>query len=244
MNQIESFQKEVEQSIDAACADEEFIGISRAWFEKSVTHRYPYNFTWMGIPIIQYPQDIIAMQELVFMTKPDLIIETGVAHGGSLVFYASMLELLGEGGRVAGIDIDIRKHNRERLERHPMYSRITLIEGSSIGEETVNTAYKLAEGCRNPLVILDSLHTHEHVSAELMAYSPLIGIGGYIVVFDTIIEEMPGYFYADRPWAVGNNPKTAVEEFIADSDSFIVDDSFDRKLLLTTCPGGILRRVK
>jgi len=242
MDPISSFQREVAQSIREAREDTEFLRLSREWFEKSVTRKYPYNFTWMGVPIIQYPQDIIAMQELIFDIRPDLIVETGIAHGGSLIFYASMLELYCGRGRVIGVDIDIRAHNRERLEKHPMFSRISLIQGSSTEQETVDAVFEMANGYENPLVVLDSMHTHEHVLAELRAYSPLVKKDGYIVVFDTIIEDMPGSFYSDRPWSVGNNPKTAVHAFVRENDAFVIENTIESKLLLTTCPDGFLRR--
>ena len=244
MDQIELFEQEVIQNIKDSHDDVDFMNINQAWFEKSVIHKYPYSFSWMGIPIIQYPQDIIAMQELIFRIKPDLIIETGIAHGGSLVFYASMMEILGNNGRVIGIDIDFREHNRKRLEKHPMFKHISLIQGSSIAQETAETVYKKASVYERAIVILDSMHTHEHVLAELRAYSPLVKKEGYIVVFDTIIEDMPITFYQDRPWSVGNNPKTAVRAFIQENNAFTIDNSYESKLLLTTCPDGFLKRVE
>jgi len=244
MDPIEDFRREVAKSILESREDAVFQRLSQAWMEKSVVHKYPYRFTWMGVPIIQYPQDIVAMQELVCLVKPDLIIETGIAHGGSLVFYASMLELLGGRGHVIGVDIDIRAHNRERLEQHPMFRRVSLVQGSSIAQETVKTVIDMASGFCNPLVVLDSMHTHSHVLDELRAYSHLIRKDSYIVVFDTLIEDMPESFYSDRPWSVGNNPKTAIDTFIDENDSFIVDNDIALKLMLTTCSCGFLRRVK
>jgi cephalosporin hydroxylase len=244
MDPIARFESERAKSIQDAGADAEFARLSRAWFEKSVEHKYPYNFTWMGIPIIQYPQDIVAMQELIWRAKPDLILETGVAHGGSLVFYASMLELLGGEGRVIGIDIDIRAHNRGRLEEHPMSRRIALLEGSSVSPALVVRARALARGAENPLVVLDSLHTREHVLGELRAYAPLVKVGGYIAVFDTVVEDMPKGAYPGRPWGPGDNPKTAVREFVRENPDFVIDNTWDEKLLLTTCPDGFLRRVR
>jgi cephalosporin hydroxylase len=194
----------------------------------------------MGIPIIQYPQDIMAMQELIFNVKPDFILETGIAHGGSLVFYASMLQLLG-GGRVVGIDIDIRPHNRRRLETHPMAPYITLLDGSSIDPEIIRQASALAKDAKNPLVALDSMHTQAHVLAELRAYSPLVRKGSYIVVCDTLIEHMPEDFYPNRPWGIGNNPHTAVQTFLKENSRFEIDRSFEEKVLFTCCPGGFLR---
>jgi len=214
------------------------------FFQESITAKYSYNFTWMGRPIIQYPQDMIAMQEIIWRVKPDLIIETGIAHGGSLIFYASMLELLGGDGQVLGIDIDIRKHNRDEIENHPMYKRITMIEGSSIEKGIVQHVHEFAKGKNKVLVCLDSMHTHNHVLKELKIYSPLITKDGYLVVFDTIVEDMPGDIFTDRPWGRGNNPKTAVWEFMKTNDRFVVDKEIENKLLITVAPNGYLRCIK
>jgi cephalosporin hydroxylase len=186
---------------------------AKAFNDASNSNQYSYNFSWMGRPIIQYPQDIIAMQEIIWEVKPDLIIETGIAHGGSLIYYASLLELIGK-GEVLGIDIDIRKHNKEEIEKHPMFKRIKMIEGSSIDESIVAEVRSIAQGKQNILVVLDSNHTFEHVLRELQMYSPLVSLGSYIVVFDTIVEDLPAnYFKEKRPWGIGNNPKTAVRNF-------------------------------
>jgi cephalosporin hydroxylase len=195
----------------------------------------------MGRPIIQYPQDMVAMQEIIWRVRPDLIIETGVAHGGSLIFYASMLELIGHGA-VIGIDIDIRAHNRTAIEQHPMMKRIALIEGSSIAPDIVDKARNAANGKR-VLVVLDSNHTHEHVLAELRAYAPLVSVGSYCVVMDTIVEDMPVDAYPDRPWGRGDNPKTAVLEFLKAHPEFQIDEAVEQKLLITMAPGGYLKRI-
>jgi cephalosporin hydroxylase len=172
---------------------------AKAFNDASNSNQYSYNFSWMGRPIIQYPQDIIAMQEIIWEVKPDLIIETGIAHGGSLIYYASLLELIGK-GEVLGIDIDIRKHNKEEIEKHPMFKRIKMIEGSSIDESIVAEVRSIAQGKQNILVVLDSNHTFEHVLRELQMYSPLVSLGSYIVVFDTIVEDLPAnYFKEKRP---------------------------------------------
>ncbi len=214
------------------------------WIIESAQKRYTYNFSWLGRPIIQFPQDIIAMQEIIWSVKPDLIIETGIAHGGSLIFYASMLELLGGDREVLGIDIDIREHNRIEIEKHPMYKRIKMIEGSSIDEKVVSNVKDLSENKKSVLVALDSNHTHEHVLQELKVYSPLVTKGSYLVVFDTIIEDMPDDSFPDRPWGKGNNPKTAVSEFLRTNDNFIIDREIVDKLLITTNPDGYLKRIK
>jgi cephalosporin hydroxylase len=211
---------------------------------KIAGYRYSYNFSWLGRPIIQYPQDMIAMQEIIWRVKPDIIIETGIAHGGSLIFYASMLELLGGGGQVLGIDIDIREHNRQAIEEHPMHKRITMMQGSSIDEKVIVDVRAFAQGRKCVLVTLDSNHTHEHVLAELQSYAPLVTEGSYLVVFDTIVEEMPEGFYPDRPWAKGNNPRTAVWEYLKTTDRFEIDKEIEDKLVITAAPDGYLRCVK
>ena len=199
----------------------------------------------MGRPVIQYPQDILAMQELIWEIKPDLIIETGIAHGGSLIFYASMLELIGK-GEIVGIDIDIREHNRREIEKHPMYKRITMIQGSSIEEGIVEKVKELAKGKQAVLVVLDSNHTHDHVMEELKAYSPLVSVNSYIVVFDTIVEYLPPDYLPGhiRPWGIGDNPLTAVREFLHNNTEFEIDQSINNKLLISVAPDGYLRRVK
>lgn len=221
--------------------------------------RYSYNTLWMGRPAIQLPQDMLAMQELIWNIRPDLIIETGIAHGGSLIFNASMLALLDmcdaiAGGttfdparsrrKVLGIDIDIRDHNRSAIESHPMASRIQMIQGSSIDPATVGKVHELAAGHTRILVALDSNHTHEHVLAELQAYAPLVSVDSYCVVFDTVVEDMPKHMFPDRPWGPGNNPKTAAREFLRSHDEFEVDVSMQHKLLLTVAPDGFLKRVR
>ena len=213
-------------------------------FVRSCEYRYSYNFSWMGRPIIQYPQDMVAMQEIIWSVRPDLVIETGIAHGGSLVYYASLLELLGNDGIVVGIDIDIRPHNREAIEAHPMARRIRMIEGSSIDPGTVAQVAELARHRKRVLVTLDSNHTHDHVLQELLLYSPFVSVGSYLTVFDTVVEDMPKALFPDRPWGPGNNPKTAVREFLGKTDRFVVDKEVENKLLLTVAPDGYLRCVK
>jgi len=215
---------------------------------ESTAPKYSYNFTWMGRPIIQYPQDIVAMQELIWRIQPDLIIETGIAHGGSLIFSASMLELNAACGgpkdaKVLGIDIDIRKHNREAIEAHPMSQRIQMIEGSSIAPEIIKQVHQKAVGKSKVLVCLDSNHTHDHVLAELKAYAELTTVGSYCVVFDTIVEDLPTDMFPDRPWGPSNNPKTAVLEYLNSHPEFQIDHLMDSKLLISVAPNGYLQRV-
>lgn len=257
MNIINEFEASVSQNIASLRHDSKLAMRSRDWILKTLPHRYSYNFRWLGRPIIQYPQDMIALQELIWTIKPDLIIETGIAHGGSLILSASMLALLDycdavETGqtldpkrprrRVLGIDIDIRAHNRAAIEAHPMAHRIDMIQGSSIAPEIVAEVHKRATGQDRVMVILDSNHTHEHVLTELDAYAPLVSPGSYCVVFDTVIEDLPPGMYPDRPWDVGNNPKTAVHEFLSRNHDFDVDEDIEAKLLITVAPGGYLRR--
>ncbi|MBD9418079.1 cephalosporin hydroxylase family protein [Achromobacter sp. ACM04] len=228
-----------------------------SWLQTANGQKYSYHFDWLGLPIIQYPQDIVAMQELIWAVKPDLIIETGIARGGSLVFSASMLALLDmadaiETGttidprkskrKVLGVDIDIRDHNRTAIEAHPMATRIQMIQGSSIAPETVAQVLAAAAGYERILVCLDSNHTHEHVLAELEAYAPLTSPGSYCVVFDTVIEDLPASMFPDRPWGPGNNPKTAVWEYLKSHAEFEIDRTIPDKLQITVAPDGFLKR--
>lgn len=252
-----AFAREVADNIERQGEDADLQGLSRIWMRETVPTKYSYNFSWLGRPIIQYPQDIVAMQELVWRIRPDVIIETGIAHGGSLVLSASMLAMLDycdavEVGetldprkprrRVIGVDIDIRAHNRSAIEAHPLANRIDMIEGSSIDADIVERVRQKASTAEAVLVSLDSNHTHDHVLAELEAYSPLVTAGSYCVVFDTIVEDLPAGSSPDRPWDQGNNPKTAVWEFLKTHPEFEVDKSIDNKLLISVAPSGFLRR--
>ncbi|MFT5301307.1 MAG: cephalosporin hydroxylase [Mariniblastus sp.] len=244
MNEIEKFKREVLERIESYDADEGFKKLALEWTKQCLLKKYVYNFSWLGRPIIQAPQDIVGLQEIIWKTKPDLIIETGIAHGGSIIFSASMLELIGGSGKVVGIDIDIREHNRSEIENHPMFKRIELIEGSSITEDTAQRVREIAANYSNTMVILDSNHTHEHVKRELELYSPLVNIDSYLVVFDTFVEDMPESFFRDRPWDVGDNPKTAVIEFLKENDEFEIDTIIENKLVATSAPSGFLKRIK
>ncbi len=238
MNPIESFFREVADNIKALASETGFRALSRQWLDEATRTKYSYNFTWMGRPVIQLPQDIVAMQELVWRLKPDLIVETGVAHGGSLVFYASMLELLGGDGLVVGVDIDIRSHNREAIEAHPMSKRIRLIQGSSIEAGTLEQVRAFLPGRASVMVVLDSNHTHDHVLRELELYAPMVTKGNYLVVFDTVIEELPKKHFPHRPWGPGDNPWTAVQAFLKHNDRFEIDHSIPDKLQITVAPDG------
>lgn len=221
--------------------DEEVSRLSRELFNKICEYKYAYNFSWLGRPIIQFPQDIVAMQEIIWNVRPQIIVETGIAHGGSIIFSASMLSMLGEGGEVVGVDIDIREHNRKEIEAHPLFPHIHLIEGSSVDAATVDRVKQRCAGKERILVILDSNHTHEHVLSELNLYSPLVRKDSYIIVFDTVIEDMPTGIFPDRPWDIGDNPKTAVHEFLKTNKRFEIDREVEDKLLFSVAPDGYLR---
>jgi cephalosporin hydroxylase len=266
---MSDFLDEMQQRLRDIPANKRLLADAHAFTESSIAARYSYNFLWQGRPIIQYPQDIMAIQELVWATRPDLIIETGIAHGGSLILSASMLALLdycdavetrskldpmATRRHVLGIDIDIRAHNRAAIEAHPMSHRISMIQGSSTAPDVVAQVHKAATGHKRILVMLDSNHTHDHVLAELEAYAPLTSPGCYCVVFDTVVEDLPDSMYPDRPWNKGNNPKTAVQEYlrrlaageIMATDgaplAFETDSLLESKLLITVAPDGYLRR--
>lgn len=237
------YRQEKQQRIAGFADDAEFRALSERWRAMALERKYMNNFSWLGRPMIQLPMDAMAMQEIIWAVKPDLIVETGVAHGGSVVLSASMLELLGQ-GEVLGVDIEIRAHNRQAIESHPMAHRIRLIEGSSTAPEVVAQVRAAAAGKRRVLVFLDSNHTHEHVLAELNAYADLVSVGSYCVVFDTFVEDMPDdYVWTERPWGKGNNPKTAVWEYLRSHPEFQIDKSVEDKLLVTSAPDGFLRRV-
>jgi cephalosporin hydroxylase len=245
MNPIEQFNTEKKESILLQGEDKSLEKLGIDFLVKTAPTKYSYHFSWLGRPIIAFPQDMIAMQEIIWEIQPDLIIETGIAHGGSIVYYASLLELIGNDGIVLGIDIDIRKHNRDLIEAHPMMKRIQMIEGSSISEETISKVAKIVSTKKKVLVCLDSNHTHEHVLEELNLYSPLVSIDSYCVVFDTVVEDMPvDYDWGIRPWGKGNNPKTAVWEFLKENKNFEINKEIDNKLLISVAPDGYLKRVK
>lgn len=240
----EQFHQRNQEFIQKMRADETMKQTAASWFQQSFAHEYSYHFRWMGLPIIQYPQDIVAMQEIIWQVQPDLIIETGVARGGSVVFYASMIKMMELEGHVIGIDIDIRQHNRAAIEAHPMFPYITLIEGSSTETGVVEQVCKLAIGKQRVLIALDSLHTHDHVLQELELYSPLVTPGSYLVVFDTVVEHLPISASENRPWGPGNNPLTAVQTFLKTTDEFEIDRTISDKLQITVAPDGYLKRVR
>lgn len=250
-------EKEVQERVAGWKPSDAMSRYAHDFLVASTAAKYPYNFFWLGRPIIQYPQDIVATQELIWSVKPDLIIETGIAHGGSLILSASVLAMIEyaeaamSGGvvdpakpkrRVLGIDIDIRAHNRSAIEAHPMASRIDMIQGSAIAPEIIADVKARAQGRKNVMVFLDSNHTHDHVLAELEAYAPLVSPGSYCIVYDTVIEDMPAGHYSDRPWDKGDNPKTAVWKYLEGHPEFEIDREIHDKLLITVASDGFLRR--
>jgi cephalosporin hydroxylase len=256
---VSEFQKEVTDRIASYADEKELLEAARAFMRVSTVPKYSYNFSWQGRPIIQYPQDMVAVQELIWEVRPDLIIETGIAHGGSLIFSASLLALLDvcdaiESGAtldpatsrrlVLGVDIDIRAHNRAAIGAHPMASRIRMIQGSSTAPEVIDQVTAVAAEYGRVLVCLDSNHTHDHVRDELEAYAPLTSVGSYCVVFDTIIEDLPADMFPDRSWGPGNNPKTAVRDYVRDHPEFEIDTQIHNKLLISVAPDGYLKRVR
>lgn len=255
---MNNFIKERAERILQNSENPNLVQTAKEFMAESLTPQYSYNFEWLGRPIIQYPQDMAAMQEIIWQVRPDLIIETGIAHGGSLIFSASMLALLDvcdaieqkrsidpskSSRKVIAVDIDIRAHNRAAIEAHSMASRIEMIQGSSIDPNIVQQVKYIAAVHRNILVCLDSNHTHEHVLEELKAYAPLVTKGSYCVVFDTIVDDLPEELFPDRPWGPGNNPKTAVREFLKTHPEFEIDKSIDNKLLISVAPEGFLKRI-
>ena len=258
MNPHEQFQAESRKNIESLGKDQDIQALSRIWVREISAHKWAYNFSWLGRPAIQFPNDAWSIQELIWQIKPDLIIETGIAHGGSLIFSASIMAMLDmcdaiESGssfdpsksnrKVLGLDIDIRYHNRTAIEAHPMSSRIQMIEGSSIASEVIEQVKAVAKNYKQVLVCLDSNHTHDHVLAELQAYAPLTSVGSYCIVMDTLIEDMPKAMFPDRPWGPGNNPKTAVWEYLKTHPEFEIDKSIQDKLLITVAPDGYLKKI-
>lgn len=242
------FDEDRKERIRANGVNPGLVDAARGFTMASVIPKYSYNFSWMGRPIFQYPQDIIAVQQIIWSVKPDLIIETGIAHGGSLIFSASMLELNAACGgpkdaEVLGVDIDIRAHNRAAIIAHPMAKRISMIEGSSVASDIVKQVSAKAAGKKSVLVCLDSNHTHAHVLGELKVYAPMTTVGSYCIVFDTAVEDMSPEMLGDRPWAPGNSPKSAVREFLKTHSEFEIDKEIDSQLLISMAADGYLKRV-
>lgn len=239
----EKFEKHNKNKIRTMMKNQDLQKISKKWFLKTYKYEYSYHFKWLGRPIIQYPQDIIALQEIIWKIKPDLIIETGIARGGSLIFSASMLELIGKGS-VIGVDIKIHSYNKKEIEKHVLFKRIKIFEGSSVDENIIKKITKIVKNKKKVIVILDSNHTHEHVLKELELYSKFVSNNSYLVVFDTVIDDLPNNIFNNRPWSKTSNPKSAIREFLKTNNKFVVDKEIDGKLLITAAPEGYLKRIK
>lgn len=244
MDPMKEFYEQKRTNVAKLTADETIRCLSKEWFEAVSRHRYSYHFSWLGLPTIQFPQDLVALQEIVWSVKPDVVIETGVAHGGSLVFYASLLELIGGDGIAIGIDVDIRAHNRQAIEGHRLRKRIKLVEGSSIADATIGAVERIVGGSRRAIVVLDSNHESSHVLAELRLYQRFVRAGSYLIVLDTVIDAMPAEFSRGRPWGPGRGPGTALRHFLQENDRFEVDPECTEKLLLSAAPDGFLKCVK
>jgi cephalosporin hydroxylase len=246
MDYIEQYQTECQERVRSYSSNKNLKQSADAFVRASIRSKYFYNFSWLGRPVIQFPQDLVALQEIIWKVKPDLIIEMGIAHGGSLIFSASMLEMLGGEGNVLGVDIDIREHNRKEIESHPMFKRITMLEGSSVDEGICNKVSKFAKGKGSVMVVLDSYHAGNHVLKELELYAPLVTPGSYCVVFDTYIEDFLDEFneiYDYERWD-DNNPRSAVKKFLGTNKTFEVDKEIEDKLIITAASGGYLKRVR
>lgn len=259
MDDHKEFRQNCDKEILEQGRDENLKSLTRDWFNSATSHNYSYHFEWLGRPIIQFPQDLVGVQQLLWKVMPDLVIETGIARGGSLIFYASILELIAQcggpnGAKVLGIDIDIRAHNKDAILAHPMSKRIEMIQGSSIDGYVVEQVKQKAKSAKKVLVCLDSNHTHDHVLQELRHYAPMVSMNSYVIVFDTVVEDLPSSLIKDRPWSKGNNPKTAVLEFLQEIKAtkrlaldgsrlnLALDTQLESQLLITVAPSGFLRR--
>ena len=206
-------------------------------------HHYTYSWEWLGVPIIRLPDDIVVLQELIWAYRPQRIVETGVARGGSMLLDSSLMTLSGIEPAVLGIDISIFAHTHEALAEHPMSRGVTLLETSSVSDEAVSAARDFLGNAERALLVLDSNHTHEHVLAELRVLAPLLPVGSFILVADTIVEELPQGHYVNRPWDRGNSPLTAANQFLGENPGFVRDTEWSRRALLTEFRDGILRRT-
>ena len=238
-----SFEEEKSTEIKNAKADPELLKKARDFLVQSDKHKYGYYWTWLGLPIIQMPEDIVLTQEILWETKPDFVIEAGVAWGGSLAMYAAFQEIQGY-GHVFGIDVTIPQHNREAIMSTPVSNRITLIEASSSDPATFEAVSAQIPKGSNILLVLDSNHTHEHVLAELKLWSPLLQNGNYIIVSDTVVEVIPEQTHRPRPWGPGNNPMTGMQEFMNENDRFTSENSYSDRAFASFNPSGYLKCMK
>lgn len=207
----------------------------------SVDNKYSYQFDWLGVPIIQMPEDLIIFQEIVYKTQPDLIIETGVARGGSIIFWASIQKLCGITGKVLGVDVDIRQHARSAINYSNFKDEIDLIEGSSIEDKVVDQVKKIVSQHKRIMVVLDSNHTHEHVLSELEIYSKFVTKDCFLLVLDTVIDDLN--IDPDRPWGPGSSPKSGVKEYMLKiSGDFINEQSYENRALLSVAPNSYWRK--
>lgn len=239
----EEFRGLQKQSAKEMAADSKLTEDSRDLLFRADQHRWIHQGTWLGEPVLNLPQDMFALQEIIFKTRPEYIIEIGVAWGGSLLFYSTLLEVLG-GGEIIGVDIFIPDDLKQRLNSHGKLSeRIHLINGSSVEQDTVDKVKAITGDSRKTMILLDSNHTHEHVYKELQLYAPLVEKGYYLICGDTIVEDIPEQNYRDRPWGPGDNPKTALNAFMKETNRFEVDSELENKLLFSCNPGGYLRCI-
>lgn len=270
INELEVFKKFVVENVNKLKVDQDLRGLTNIWIREVMQYSYAHNFTWLGRPVIQTPQDIYAIQELIWKIKPDLVIETGIAHGGSLVLCASILAMIelaeayddkslldprNPKRKVIGIDIDIRKHNKDLIKKHPLNGYIEMIEGSSVDLQVIELVKEKSKQFKNIMVMLDSNHTHEHVFRELVAYAPLVTKGSYCIVWDSSVEDLPVGFIKNRPWGKGSNPKTAIFEFLKQLKNnqfelseatlldFEIDKNIESKIMITAATDGFLRRI-
>jgi len=239
----EDLEKSKRETAAAAAQNEGLRKTSMDFIVESDKFGYGYQWTWLGLPFIQMPQDMIVTQELIWQTKPDVIIETGVAWGGSVVFSASLLQLIGK-GEVVGIDLNLYDHVKDQIMSYPFSNRVHLYKGSSTDPEIVKKVLSHIKPGQSVMVMLDSNHTHQHVLDELRAYAPHVTKGQYLVVSDTVVEDMPKQEHRPRPWGPGDNPKTALRAYLKETDRFEVDPYVNGKLLLTYSPEGYCRCIK
>ena len=239
----EEFELFVQKNIKKIKKNKKFNKSSRNWALLASEMKYHYNFSWFGLPIIKFPNDMLVMQEIIWKVKPDVIIETGIARGGSLIFFASLMKLIKKNGKVIGIDIDIREKNKKAIQKHFLYKNIKLLQGSSTSDEIRENLKKYVTR-KKVLVVLDSMHTEKHVLNELEIYSKLVSKNSYLIVQDTFVELFPKNHFKNRPWSKGNNPMTAVKKFLNKNKNYSIDETISAKIGITENPMGYLIKKK